>query len=59
MQPEDIDLKGKSATQKMKSLQASLSQNFMRNEEKTKAAEHEPCCYLASKQASWRQNRRA
>ena len=31
----------------------------MRNEGKTKAAEHKLCCYLASKQASWRRNRRA
>lgn len=39
--------------------EARLSQIFIRNEEKTQAAEHEPCCYLASKQASWRRNRRA
>ena len=40
-------------------IEARLSHIFMRNAEQTKAAEHEPCCYLTSKQASWRRNRRA
>ncbi len=38
--------------------QAVVSHIFMRNADKRKAAEREPCCYLASKQASWRRNRR-